>query len=68
MKKNLITVAELIEMLNEIENPNETLIGIPRKNGYGEIYFTPTETITIENRTVYTKGLLFEASEMIVIK
>ena len=53
MKKKYITVADMIAILNTIDNSTETFIGVPNVNGYGEVYFTPTEHISIETKDWY---------------
>ena len=53
MNNEYITVSNLIDILTKIENPTETYIGMPRKNGYGEIYFAPTKNISVNTKDWY---------------
>lgn len=53
MKKEYITIADVIAILNTVENPTETFIGIPQRNGYGEIFYSPTTHISIETSDWY---------------
>lgn len=42
-----VTVADLMEILAKVENPTETIIGVPCRNGYGEKYYAPTTELEI---------------------
>ena len=39
MKNEYITVKDLIKVL--IDWPSDALVGAPRRNGYGEVYWSP---------------------------
>ena len=65
--KKYVTVADLMEVLAKVENPTETLIGVPRRNGYGEKYYTPTTEVIVNpnEKIFYLKSIMSGSVEIL---
>ena len=47
MEKKYMTLADFIEELKQIDNPSEVFVGMPHRNGYGDIYWAPIKEIAL---------------------